>query len=101
MAAMLSLGITTKAADGDTFTVDNLRYTVLSEAEHSATVSGYVENPTGELVIPSFVSSDYGSEYYVTTIGKSAFYVCSGLTSVIIPNSVTTIEKLAFYRLAA
>ena len=32
----------------------------------------------------------------VTTIGDYAFYVCTGLTSVIIPNSVTTIGEYAF-----
>ena len=33
----------------------------------------------------------------LTTIGKEAFYECSGLTSVTIPNSVTTIGDYAFY----
>ena len=33
----------------------------------------------------------------VTTIESSAFYGCSGLTSVTLPNSVTTIESSAFY----
>jgi hypothetical protein len=36
----------------------------------------------------------------VTTIGKSAFYASSGLTSVTIPASVTTIEDYAFYNIA-
>ncbi len=34
----------------------------------------------------------------VTSIGKSAFYGCTGLTSVTIPNSVTNIGSNAFYR---
>ena len=33
----------------------------------------------------------------VTSIGKFAFYGCSGLTSVVIPNSVTCIGSSAFY----
>ena len=32
----------------------------------------------------------------VTTIGRSAFYRCSGLTSITIPNSVTNIDEWAF-----
>lgn len=34
----------------------------------------------------------------VTTIGSEAFYQCTGLTSVTIPNSVTTIGNEAFYK---
>ena len=35
--------------------------------------------------------------YTVTSIGDSAFYNCTGLTSVTIPNSVTSIGESAFY----
>jgi hypothetical protein len=33
----------------------------------------------------------------VTSIGAYAFYKCSGLTSVTIPNSVSSIENGTFY----
>ncbi len=36
-------------------------------------------------------------EYRVTTIGKNAFYDCSSIQSVSIPNSVTNFEDFAFY----
>lgn len=49
----------------------------------------------GELQIPSEVN--YGNvTYSVTSIGRSAFYICSELTSVTIPNSVTSIGEEAF-----
>ncbi len=45
-----------------------------------------------ETVIPSAIEG-----VSVTSIGDSAFYYCSGLTSVTIPDSVTAIGKSAFY----
>ncbi len=50
---------------------------------------------SGAVVIPSSVTNN-ARTYSVTSIGYSAFYSCSGLTSVTIPNSVTSIGKWAF-----
>ena len=93
--AALTLGVTARAADGDEFTVDNFRYTVLSEADHEVSIVGYETKPDGDLAIPSFVSNN-SSRYFVTEIGDDAFSYCSSLTSVTIPNSVTKIGKNAF-----
>ena len=50
---------------------------------------------SGAVVIPSSVTNN-GTTYSVTSIGDEAFYLCSGLTSVTIPNSVTSIGDYAF-----
>ena len=50
---------------------------------------------SGDLIIPSEIEYD-NSVYTVTSIGSWAFYRCSGLTSVTIPNSVMNIDECAF-----
>ena len=56
------------------------------------------ENPnkySGDIVIPETFSYK-GKRYKVTSIGKNAFRLCENLSSVVMPNSVTTIERWAF-----
>ena len=54
-------------------------------------------NEYAEIVnIPSIVEYN-GNTYNVTSIGKDAFYNCSGLTEITIPNSVNSIGDYAFY----
>ena len=48
------------------------------------------------VIIPSTVTIS-GKEYTVTSIGSSAFYNCSSLTSIEIPSGVTSIGERAFY----
>ncbi|MBQ3845577.1 MAG: leucine-rich repeat domain-containing protein [Bacteroidales bacterium] len=78
------------------FTVGDLNYRV-NDDNVSVTVTGHVNgyDATGDLIIPASVSYD-GNDYTVTVIGNSAFLYCFYLTSLTIPNSVTTIEEGAF-----
>ena len=50
---------------------------------------------SGSITIPESVTYE-GMEYSVTSIGDYAFYDCSGLTSITIPNSVRIIKQRAF-----
>ena len=66
----------------------DLQYTVLDNG--TATITGYNGSPT-DLNIPSTIDG-----HTVTSISDYAFYWCESITSVTIPNSVTTIGRGAF-----
>lgn len=71
-------------------------YYNFSGTEATVTYREYSSNSySGNVVIPSSVVYG-GMTYSVTCIGDSAFYSCSSLTSVTIPNNVTDIGDRAF-----
>ena len=74
--------------------IDGICYNLSSESKTAEVTSGE-EKYSGEVVIPSSITSE-GKEYTVSSIGESTFYGCSSLTSVTIPNSVTSIGYRAF-----
>ncbi|MBR2195538.1 MAG: leucine-rich repeat domain-containing protein [Salinivirgaceae bacterium] len=78
-----------------TFTVGNLEYTVIDAEEHMVSVSAASSKPTGALTIESIVANGNAS-YLVTEIGAYGFENCSGLTSLVLPESLTTIGQFAF-----
>lgn len=65
-----------------------------------ATVVAGDEKYAGAVAIPEIVTND-GKEYAVTEIGNRAFYECSMLTSVIIPEKVAKIGGSCFYGCSA
>ena len=63
-------------------------YYNLDVANQTAEVTSNGSNYAGDIVIPSFITYN-AMTYTVTSICKFAFYSCTGLTSVEIPNSVS------------
>ena len=75
------------------YNLDSTNKTAVLTYRYSSSLnSNYV---TGNLVIPETVACE-GSTYTVISIGEGAFRGCEGLTSVEIPNSVTSIRSYAF-----
>ena len=71
-------------------TINGINYTTYADYCYVTT-----SNVSGDIVIPE--SIEYNNKTYpVEEIGSKAFYDCSGITSVSLPNSIKRIEKDAF-----
>ena len=97
--AMLLCSATANAHD---FEVDGIFYNIISASDLTIEVTykgdsfdDFSTEYSGEVIIPETVV--YKSKVLkVISIGRQAFDGCSGITSIEIPNSVTTIEDYAF-----
>ena len=81
------------AAFAESVVIDGITYSVINEAK-TATVIQSEPKYSGEIVIPEAIEHN-GVTYSVTSIGERAFYMCY-ITSIKIPNSITSIETSAF-----
>ncbi len=83
-------------AFADEVEIGGLWYEVITKAKEAKVIQYKNYNYySGDIVIPESVEYN-GVTCSVTSIGESAFWYCSGLTSVTIPNSVTSIGERAF-----
>ena len=70
------------------------QFNAIDNGDGTATITGYT-GPGGAVIIPDTIL--VGSAYLpVSSIGGSAFYYASAITSITIPSSVTNIEDYAF-----
>ena len=94
---LLVLTLSTLFGMAQTFTAGDLNYSVNADGV-SVTVTGHAldyEHANGPLVIPESVNNA-GVDYAVTAIGNAAFLYYFYLTSLTLPNSLTTIGNSAF-----
>ncbi|MBP5509305.1 MAG: leucine-rich repeat domain-containing protein, partial [Kiritimatiellae bacterium] len=95
VAAAFAVALSLKAAEDTvggytwTYQINGDKAEIGNGGSWAAAVS---PDPTGAITIPSTLGGKT-----VTSIGWSAFYGCSGLTSVTIPDSVTNIGYSAFH----
>ena len=95
MAAFVLLLPVYVHADESKVLIDGIYYNLTTETK-TATVTKEDEFLySGNVIIPSSVKY-YGVTYTVTAIGDNAFYECSNLANIIIPNTVTSIGNYAF-----
>ena len=98
-ALLLLCATVTTAHD---FEVDGIFYNIKDSVNKTVEVtykgisySEYFDEYTGSIVIPDIVVYN-DVVYSVASIGKSAFKICTEITSIKIPNTVTSIENDAF-----
>ena len=75
--------------------IDGLRYMLDSDTKTATLLPKMEGKYSGDIIIPEKVKGNDGVEYVVTSLGNS-FYGCSSLTSITIPSSVTSLDRLCF-----
>ena len=109
LLTMLLVGLCSLTASAYDFEYRGIYYNITSSTNltvevtyqrkytNSNNVLIYDGGYSGKVIIPTTFSYN-GNTYHVTSIGDHAFYDCSRLTAITIPESVTSIGSSAFRR---
>ena len=92
MATLILSVICSISASAYDVEVDGIYYNLVSEG-NVAEVTTWVKPYSGSIIIPYSIKV-YDVDYAVTSIGDFAFFNCSDLTSITIPNSVQVLEMM-------
>ena len=76
--------------------IDGFRYLLDSDTKTATLVPKTDGKYSGDIIIPEKVKGNDGVEYVVASLGSSCFELCSGLTSITIPSSVTSLGESCF-----
>lgn len=79
----------------ETFTVGDLKYTIISSSSKVVSVSAANTSISGAIIIPESITNG-GICYKVGVIADEGFLACDGMASIAIPNSITTIGTDVF-----
>jgi hypothetical protein len=94
--ASSTVQVTPSEFDISTFTFEYIQYGVNNSGFPELIIQTSVNAPSKwDLTIPSSVTNS-GTVYTVVTVGSASFYASLNLTSIAIPDSVTSIEQSAF-----
>ena len=71
--------------------IGGLRYLLDTGAKTATLMPKTDSKYSGDIVVPGKVNGSDGMEYVVTSLSEKCFYDCSGIKSITIPSSVTSL----------
>ena len=92
---LLTLFLCTSMAWAYDAEVSGIYYYLNQSNKTAQVISNYGNKYTGDICIPESISVE-GTIYVVTSLGNECFAFCTGLTSINIPNSVTSLGDGCF-----